>query len=415
MKYYAVTDDPNELMHFGIKGMKWGVIRSPEQLGHYKSTAKRVASKNAKPKSQAYINASSKLRKMMRSGIEKAKANWEAYNSPQNKAVREHNRDERRFQKHVQLARQGRLKYKGISDDEIYRINDRLALENMARARSGQEKQSFARRLRSAAGEGIIQGVGLGTSGYISERMRGRGKTTAEIKGERRKIRSHYTPAGMLADRLDSRHKAREMRKEARRDVDKEFYKQAAENGEPTSKLGTAYKHVMLARERGAKEDDIYKSYGIDVTGRDNKGSINDQIAKLGTRMRARLQADLDANNAEYRTARSRVGFTRRQRSNYISAQKAAKDAKELEENRTKAYDASYFKKLAEVDVRRNHPTLTESRGELTSLSPKAKSMLKEKSASDLFEYRAQPEGISYYSVNRDPKHRKTSRRRARR
>ena len=24
MKYYAVTDDPNELMHYGVKGMKWG-------------------------------------------------------------------------------------------------------------------------------------------------------------------------------------------------------------------------------------------------------------------------------------------------------------------------------------------------------------------------------------------------------
>ena len=142
MKYYAVTDDPNELMHFGIKGMKWGVLRTPEQLGHFKSTAKRVASKSVKPKSPAYISASSKLRKIMKSGIEKAKADWNEYNSPQNKAIREYNRNERRavheanrkerqFQKHVQLARQGRLKYKGISDDEIYRINDRLALENM--------------------------------------------------------------------------------------------------------------------------------------------------------------------------------------------------------------------------------------------------------------------------------------------
>lgn len=414
MKYYAVTDDPNELMHFGIKGMKWGVIRSPEQLGHYKSTAKRVASKNAKPKSQAYISASSKLRKMMKSGIEKAKANWNEYNSPENQAIRAYNKQEKSFQKHLQKARQGRLKYKGISDEEIYRINDRLALENMARARSGQEKQSFARRLRSAASEGFIQGVGQGTAGYVSARMTGRGKTTAEIKGERRKIRSHYTPTGMLADRLDSRQKAREMRKEARREVDKEFYKQAAENGEPTSKLGTAYKHLMLARERGTKEDDIYKSYGIDVTGLDNKGSINEQLEKLGTRTRARLQADLDANNAEYRTARSRVGFTRRQRSNYISAQKAAKDARDLEENRKKIYDSSYYKKLAEADIKRDYPTLTASRGELTSLSPKVKSMLKETSASDLFEYKRQPAGINYYSVTRDPKHRKTSRRRTR-
>ena len=40
MTYYAVTNDPNELMHFGIKGMKWGVIRTPEQLGHHEPPKK---------------------------------------------------------------------------------------------------------------------------------------------------------------------------------------------------------------------------------------------------------------------------------------------------------------------------------------------------------------------------------------
>lgn len=30
------------LVHYGIKGMKWGVRRTPEQLGHYKSSDKKV-------------------------------------------------------------------------------------------------------------------------------------------------------------------------------------------------------------------------------------------------------------------------------------------------------------------------------------------------------------------------------------
>lgn len=34
--------DNNELMHYGVKGMKWGVIRTPEQLGH---TARKVRDK----------------------------------------------------------------------------------------------------------------------------------------------------------------------------------------------------------------------------------------------------------------------------------------------------------------------------------------------------------------------------------
>ena len=35
-------DDNDELMHYGIKGMKWGVLRSPQQIG-YKSTGVRSA------------------------------------------------------------------------------------------------------------------------------------------------------------------------------------------------------------------------------------------------------------------------------------------------------------------------------------------------------------------------------------
>lgn len=224
MKYYAVTEDPNELMHFGIKGMKWGVIRTPEQLGHHKAPKK--------PRSPAYMKASAKLSKAMRQGIAKAQANWDTYNSPENKQIRAekrainkeisaYNRAEKKFQKHLQQARQGRLKYKGISDEEVSRITDRLALERNSRLLSGTEKASFGRRLRERVGEGVIEGVGRGTSGYISQRMEGRGRTTAEIKGARRKIRSQFTPVGVIhriggnvTDYLDDRHSAaREGRK----------------------------------------------------------------------------------------------------------------------------------------------------------------------------------------------------------
>lgn len=43
---YAVRsnqNDSSELMHFGIKGMKWGVRRTPEQLGHPTSGKKNKA------------------------------------------------------------------------------------------------------------------------------------------------------------------------------------------------------------------------------------------------------------------------------------------------------------------------------------------------------------------------------------
>ena len=52
MKYYAVTDDPRELYHYGVKGMKWGQHLFGEDL---------------RPKSPAYKRAASKLRATVKS------------------------------------------------------------------------------------------------------------------------------------------------------------------------------------------------------------------------------------------------------------------------------------------------------------------------------------------------------------
>ena len=240
MTYYAVTNDPNELMHFGIKGMKWGVTRTPEQLGHHKSpksrTTRTAKPKENKPRSPAYQKASAKLGRMMRAGIAKAQANWAEYNSPANKATRAYIRDmkrderaykrnEKAFQKHLQLAREGRLKYKGISDEEVGRITDRLALERSSRLLSGTEKQSFGRRLRERVGEGVIEGAGRGVSGYVANRIEARGRATAEIKAERRKIRAQYTPSGWIHRKLDTHLDNAESKQQAKRESARENYK----------------------------------------------------------------------------------------------------------------------------------------------------------------------------------------------
>lgn len=240
MTYYAVTNDPNELMHFGIKGMKWGVIRTPEQLGHHeppkKARTKTAKPKENKPRSPAYQKASAKLGRAMRAGIAKAQANWKEYNSPANKAARAYIRDmkrderaykrnEKAFQKHLQLAREGRLKYKGISDEEVGRITDRLALERSSRLLSGTEKQSFGRRLRERVGEGVIEGAGRGVSGYVANRIEARGRATAEIKAERRKIRAQYTPSGWIHRKLDTHLDNAESKQQAKRESARENYK----------------------------------------------------------------------------------------------------------------------------------------------------------------------------------------------
>ena len=209
MTYYAVTNDPNELMHFGILGMKWGRRRTPEQLGHprHHGNGRRAS----KPRSEAYKKAQSKLGKMMKSGIKKAEAHWKEYNSPKAK-------EERFMKKAMQQARTGTLKYGKLTDDQVRRVTDRLALERNARQLGSTENPRYAKRLKMAIGEGIVRGVGAGAGAYIEERFRGRGRTDADIKRDKRM----------------AKYEGREdvQRRRAQNKLTEEYYKTAYEEGD---------------------------------------------------------------------------------------------------------------------------------------------------------------------------------------
>lgn len=285
MKYYAVTDDPNELMHYGILGMKWGVLRTPEQLGHRKppkstninpkkvksmlfdyqkgSGSRKSPSYNRvqKPKSDAYISASNKLRKMMRSGINKAHVSWKKYNSPESKS-------ERLFEKHVQLARQGRLKYKGISDDEVKRITNRLAIERDARNLSGTEKQSFVRRLRSSIGDGVVSGIGQGVAARVSERISRGGKLKTQRMQQEQTNRIAREERRILQREAD-RNAKREARREAQREVDKAYYKMADEQGIFNTRFRTRLGRAKALRAYNDAEDERKRIKENETWGRD--------------------------------------------------------------------------------------------------------------------------------------------------
>lgn len=194
MKYYAVTDDPRELMHYGIKGMKWGVIRTPQQLGHLKETVsklrgfpKKQTNSGNGPRSAAYTHAYNKLSEAMRKGIQKAESSWASYNSPSAKRARTLRKNEKLYQKHLELARKGKLKYKDVSDSEVDRITDRLAMERQSRQLSGTE-QRFRSRLGAAIGAGIISGVGQAAANVTAERWsRGSKLKTARMQAEQKR------------------------------------------------------------------------------------------------------------------------------------------------------------------------------------------------------------------------------------
>lgn len=264
MTYYAVTDDPNELAHWGIKGMKWGVRHDkPRHPG------------SRRPKSIAYKKAQSKLQKMMKSGIKKAEAHWREYNSPKAKEARF-------MKKAMQQARTGTLKYGKLTDDQVRRVTERLALERNARQLGSTENPRYAKRLKMAVGEGIVRGIGQGTGAYIEERFRGRGRTTAELKADKRKAK--------YEERDDVQ------RRRARAKQTEEFYKTAYEEGDNPD-----YYKYSTARQR-AKYISGVKSRAKQNEYAENLQKIRDEEV---SRQRGRLEGGRAFVERESRKLRS--------------------------------------------------------------------------------------------------------------
>ena len=55
--------DNNELMHYGVPGMKWGVRRTPAQLGRKKTSSSKSLFGKKKPKSKAKAKTKSESSK----------------------------------------------------------------------------------------------------------------------------------------------------------------------------------------------------------------------------------------------------------------------------------------------------------------------------------------------------------------
>lgn len=255
MRYYAVTEDPNELMHFGIKGMKWGIRRTDAQLGHPRHTGSR------KPRSIAYKKAQAKLSASMKNGIKKVETKWKTYNSPQAKEARF-------MKKAMQQARNGTLKYGKLTDKQVQQVADRLYLERNARSLGSTENPRFGKRLKMAIGTGIVEGVGRGASAYIEERFRGRGRTTADIKRDKRM----------------AKYEGRDdvIRKKAKKQIDEEYYKTAYEEGNaPNDYKSTSRRAKYLA----------------DVKKRNKESDYRANIQKIYDENEARLRAN---NNARF-------------------------------------------------------------------------------------------------------------------
>ena len=278
MKYYAVTEDPNELLHYGVKGMKWGKHLFGDDLKPkstaYKNAAKKLKSlassvtkavnntKSAIQKSsvQRSINKQKKQENKFNEAVAKtqrridtisnlnnlnkltsyeksveqqykadqkqAKANLKAEKAAI-KREKKYAKNERKMERFMQEAREGRLKYGQLSDEQVQRVTDRLALERSARNLGSTEKPKFRKRMKEALQEGLLQGVTQGTAAGMREiaiakvQNRLSNKRVLDKKAEQQAER----------DRKTARIKNKKTHKEMREDIKDEAYEAQVREG----------------------------------------------------------------------------------------------------------------------------------------------------------------------------------------
>lgn len=281
MTYYAVTDDPNELAHYGILGMKWGVRNDkPRHTG------------SKRPRSAAYKKAQSKLGRMMKSGIKKAQTKWEVYNSPANKQLRAEKRYERQTNKAIQQARKGKLKYGKLTDDQVQRVTERLYLERQARQLADTEK-SFGRRLKESIGEGIISGIGSGVGRKTSEWIfRGSQLKTDRLRNEQQ-------------EEFDKARAKRQFKQELKNDAARDRYEAKMSTQERKQKRRIAEEYYKVTADEDYRPTHLTSKgrakYLAEVKARNKKNDYSANIQKIYDEQMTRSRAISDRQREDWK------------------------------------------------------------------------------------------------------------------
>lgn len=214
MKYYAVTDDIHELYHYGVKGMKWGQhLFGEDKSPGYKRAASKLRGLAKKSRNDVETRSDRRYRKQLEKAFKRSqtsqqkygwdqvadgiKANERAFKETQKavnnarKANVNQNRyemrmfktqakqaklaakAEKKFDRYLQDAREGKLRAGKLSDDQLQRISDRLLAERQARQFGNTEKGSYRERRKEAIREGKLEGYRRGTAAGMEALAKG--------------------------------------------------------------------------------------------------------------------------------------------------------------------------------------------------------------------------------------------------
>ena len=294
MKYYAVTEDPRELYHYGVKGMKWGQHLFGEDLRPKSPAYKRAVSKlkagltnkiksfksisnarsaqreiNKRAKEQNnYMKSVMKTQKRLNmldnlSKLDQEKAAYKQFNNIQKintrddkyakkfeqinakAAVAKTKQDyeqakkslkaEKHMNKLLQEAREGRLHYGQLSEEQISRVQNRLNMEEQARKLGGKEKPSWRQQKKEARRAGVLKGITAGTSAAMEEVARAGAIYGINHILDRQKLKSAAKQEGKenkAKQRAQNKKTGKEIREDAKQQLKQDLYETEIKSGQ---------------------------------------------------------------------------------------------------------------------------------------------------------------------------------------
>ena len=316
MKYYAVTEDPRELYHYGVKGMKWGQHifgDKPKSPGYKRAATKlkglmqnnrrnreerryeravqkaqaRTKLSQAKFKydqvtqengyddklfrlnQKAIARAEKTARKIAKSNIKQsiAESKYNANLARSNaKAELKAAKAEKHFDKYLQEAREGRIRMGKLSDDQLTRIQNRLNAEEQARRLGNREKPSWRQQKKEARRAGYLQGLTRGTAAGMEEIGRAAAQYGVKHILDRRKLTAAAKQEGK-EQRALNKTRNKKSHKDIKRELSQELYENQIRSGvgvirRATSGITAAQKGKALSTvSREAKLNNAYQDY----------------------------------------------------------------------------------------------------------------------------------------------------------
>ena len=349
MKYYAVTDDPRELYHYGVKGMKWGQHifgDKPKSPGYHKAVSKlkSIMGKTAKAAKTTAAQISYNHRQRQDRKFEKAversqrriaqieglhlidqAQNYErslskdhgrmakqqslakkAYKAEKQREMN-YAKSEAKMDKYLQQAREGKLKYGKLSENQIHRIQDRLQLESNTRRLESAEK-TWRQQKKEARRAGYLSGITRGTAAAMEEVARAGATYGIQHLLDRRKLKSKAKFEGK-EDKIKNRERNKKTHKEIQEDLKDELYRTRVEEGTKgrlsTRRDAIELKRIKDERKLLSEQNDNFNSKYLSEYGFKN---ADDAIEAHRNLLEAKKQTARNAHNKdseEYRSAKA--------------------------------------------------------------------------------------------------------------